>query len=931
MDASRWDRMKGLYDSALELPVAQRPAYLAQACGDDSALRQEVESLLAHADTEDSPIDRPAWEGAASLIGGTVLAPGASVGPFQITGVLGEGGMGRVYAARDSRLGRSVAIKTSSSGFSGRFLREARAVAALNHAHICTLHDIGPDYLVMELVEGETLASLLRRARMPAETALRYGAQIAGALAAAHSKGIVHRDLKPSNIMVTKAGIKVLDFGLARIESNQGVDGGLTATRTEANLVMGTPGYMAPEQLQALGCDARTDIFALGLVLYEMIAGRHPFPGGNAAAVNAAILREEPLPLEGVSRHLAHLVECCLRKDPDQRWQSAADIRMQLELLAHGVPDSPKALAPQAAKPRWRLPAAAGVLVAALAAVTYSVVYRAPEPQPEATVAPATTYSGSEVTPSFSPDGQQVAFSWHGEDARPSNAFDIYVKQVGVGEPIRLTRDPAPDLAPKWSPDGKWIAFVRYRGDGRTGINVIPALGGLERELVASYPAFSNAGGYWGNWYENLDWTPDSKWLVIAQRATADGPVALVLLALETGEIRPLLPPSASPYAAATLAPDGRALAYWQEPGGLTVQPLTAALEPAGAPREIPLGATRPTFIPSLAWTADGRDILFSVGSRENSTVWRVPASGGSPPRQVPSLGDGAAGQAVSRRGNRMMFTRYDKESDLWSLTLDDSGQATGPPVRVFTSSKTEMNPNFSPDGSRVAFASNRSGNEEVWVCLSDGTNCSQLTNYGGPQVGTPRWSPDGSRIVFDLFQGRPSSQVVPAGGGKATQVTDGLSPRWSPDGLWIYSWCPAGTCRTPASGGTAEKVFDWPTTIEFSPDGAWLYYSRFGPSVPLMRRPMRGPGETQTVIAAIGSGQRFAVSNTGIWYTTPNTAEGCALQYYDLGTNSTRTFHRITRGCQSGLALSPDRRRVIFSQVERLQNHDLVLVEPFR
>ena len=333
---------------------------------------------------------------------------------------------------------------------------------------------------------------------------------------------------------------------------------------------------------------------------------------------------------------------------------------------------------------------------------------------------------------------------------------------------------------------------------------------------------------------------------MISKRAAADGPVGLELLSFETGEIRPLLPPTPLPfYSAATFALDGHALAYWKQPAGLTIQPLSAAYLPIGAPKEIPLGAKKPTFIPSLAWSADSREILFSTGTRENSAVWRVSASGTSAPRPVSLLGEGAAGQTVSRRGDRMAFSRYDKEFDLWSLNLDESGKPVGPAVRAFNSSKTEMNPSFSSDGTKVAFASNRSGNDEIWVCLSDGSNCAPLTNYGGPQVGTPRWSPDGNWIVFDLFQSSSSNLIVGAGGGKPRLVGDGLTPRWSNDGLWIYSWClPAsGTCRTPAAGGKMERILDEAATVEFSPDGAWLYYSIGGgrPKASLLRRPIAG------------------------------------------------------------------------------------------
>src|SRR5262249_27919608 len=243
---------------------------------------------------------------------------------------LGEGGMGSVFKAHDGRLGRNVAIKAAKGTFSGRFQREARAISALSHPNICTLFDIGSSYLVMELVEGETLAGRLKKGRLSIDLVLRYGQQIADALAAAHAKGIVHRDLKPANIMVTKAGIKLLDFGLAKMASTTAAQ---ADTATASQTIVGTPAYMSPEQCEGKPCDARTDIFAFGVVLYEMALGKRAFQGDSNAALTAEILRSPP-PLDGLPPSLAHVVEQCLAKDPENRWQSARDIALHLQYQA---------------------------------------------------------------------------------------------------------------------------------------------------------------------------------------------------------------------------------------------------------------------------------------------------------------------------------------------------------------------------------------------------------------------------------------------------------------------------------------------------------------------------------------------------------------------------------------------------------------------
>jgi dienelactone hydrolase len=280
-------------------------------------------------------------------VGATSISPGTRLGPYQIEGVLGAGGMGRVFRARDTRLRRTVAIKVSLTQFSGRFEREARAIAAMNHPHICTLYDVGPNYLVMELVEGETLAEALKRGPLPSEQALRYAAQIAAALAAAHTQGIVHRDLKPGNVMITPAGVKVLDFGLAKHAVATGEDAetvALTAgPRTEFGQVVGTVAYMSPEQAEARPIDARSDVFAFGVVLYEMLSGRRPFHGESTLATLAAILQSAPEPLRQhrgvIPKGVEQIVRKCLEKKPEARYGSASEIQLALaEFGASAMP-----------------------------------------------------------------------------------------------------------------------------------------------------------------------------------------------------------------------------------------------------------------------------------------------------------------------------------------------------------------------------------------------------------------------------------------------------------------------------------------------------------------------------------------------------------------------------------------------------------------
>jgi TolB-like protein/Tfp pilus assembly protein PilF len=330
MNPERWQAIDELYHAVLEVSGSERAALLSQA---DSAVRSAVEAMLAQNSQSKAILDRPAWEGANPSTAvqpsenDPALTPGVRLGPYLIESAIGAGGMGQVYRAMDTRLNRHVAIKTSTARFSDRFAREARTIAAISHPNICQIYDVGPHYIVMELVDGEPLP----KGPLPADTAVRLAIQIASALEAAHAKGIIHRDLKPANILVAGSVAKLLDFGLAK--QNQPGDASertQTMTLTQAGVIMGTPAYMSPEQAEGKEVDARSDIFSFGDVLYEMLAGKPAFSGGSAAAVIGAILHREPEPFDSAPA-LAAIVRKCLAKSPNARFQSATELRQALE------------------------------------------------------------------------------------------------------------------------------------------------------------------------------------------------------------------------------------------------------------------------------------------------------------------------------------------------------------------------------------------------------------------------------------------------------------------------------------------------------------------------------------------------------------------------------------------------------------------------
>jgi serine/threonine protein kinase/Tfp pilus assembly protein PilF len=328
MTPERWQAIESVFHSALELSGDDRAALLLKC---DPEIRSAVEELLAQEGS--AVLDRPAWEQTAASIElrPTDLAPGTKLGPYQVEATIGAGGMGKVYRAKDTRLNRDVAIKSSAAQFSQRFEREAKTIAALNHPNICQIYDVGPNYLVMELVEGTPIVSQERPQPMAATEALRLAVQIAAALEAAHGKGIIHRDLKPANILVASGVVKLLDFGLAKQNvSSSVIDQTQTIGLTQPGMIMGTPAYMSPEQAEGHAADERSDIFSFGAVFYEMLAGRRAFSGSSAAAVIGAVVHKEPDSLN-VSPALASIVRKCLAKSPDARFQTATELRVALE------------------------------------------------------------------------------------------------------------------------------------------------------------------------------------------------------------------------------------------------------------------------------------------------------------------------------------------------------------------------------------------------------------------------------------------------------------------------------------------------------------------------------------------------------------------------------------------------------------------------
>ncbi|SPE26739.1 putative Serine/threonine protein kinase [Candidatus Sulfopaludibacter sp. SbA3] len=931
MRPDRWRQVELLYHSALERHESARDAFLREACREDEELRCEVRSLLDQ--TESGLLNHP-----------------LQLGPYQIVGIIGAGGMGTVYEARDTRLGRTVAIKVSEARFNGRFEREARAVAALNHPHICTLYDVGPNYLVMEYVEGQPL-----RGPLPVPEALRLAIQIADALAAAHRKGIVHRDLKPGNVLVTRSGVKVLDFGLAKMEDpapNQDEETRTAEPRTEEGTIVGTTPYMSPEQAQGKPVDTRSDIFSFGALLYEIVTGRRAFRGDSKLSVLSAILREEPEPASSLSKEIPHelerIIARCLRKDPERRFQHMDDLKVALEEVKE---ESDSGIAPMAIKtasPRRRWVWAAAVPVVLVGGWFAWRMWWPTQPAEPLRAVALTTLPGVKGSPSFSPDGNYVAFAWNGPK---QDNFDIYVQQIGVGSPLRLTADPRRDYDPAWSPDGRWIAFLRGESrapafirtggivqSGTSELMLIPPLGGPERKL-----AEIRTQNYFFATF--LAWCPASDCLVVTDSTGQGKPDALFVVSLETGEKRQLTNPQ-PPVVGDThpaVSPDGRWLVFERESAPpkaeLHLLPLGKSLTAAGEPTHLPFVDRNRDY---LTWMPDSKEILFSSAG----SLWRVPVSGGHTPARLPFVGENGTMAAVSRpqpgRPSRLVYVRIIAVGSIWRIETSAPGvPAPSPPIPTITSTREDANPQFSPDAHRVAFESDRSRSNEIWTADPDGSNAVQLTSMnatlGADWAGMPRWTPDGQLVMFESNpEGRYGVYVISAAGGKPKRLISGLASEpvasFSRDGKWIYfSSNRTGEFqiwKVPITGGEPVQVTHNVGYVGFeSPDGASLYYTQTPDVSALWRLPTSGGQPVKIVEGVIQ--RAFAVHEKGIYYIDQPSVE-TRLQFYDFATGRSTTVARNLGDVELGLTVSPDGRTILYTRLDSSVN-DLMLVENFR
>jgi serine/threonine protein kinase len=842
----RWDQIQEFYHAAMERPPASRAAFLAKACSNDPELRREVESLLGHEGQADSFLENPPWKHAAtgeSLAAPPAMAAGSELGVFRIVELLGIGGMGEVYRATDTRLHRDVAIKVLPTEYTqrpewlSRFHREARALASLNHPNITSIYGLeesgGVCALAMELAEGATLAARMARGPISLKNALAFAKQIAEALEYAHDKGIVHRDLKPANIKITPEGeVKVLDFGLAKatqpVSPERSALETATATPTKAGAILGTPGYMSPEQATGTPVDRRADIWAFGVVLFEMLTGRRLYPRSSVTETLAAVIRDEPrwdeLPAE-TPVAIRRVLKRCLEKDPRRRLRDIGEARIAIEDCLAGKSDSQE---PQPfSKRRLSRLVAAGVLAALLlvAGVAFTRL-RSPErslpprtvrfriPVPEGMRLPASESF------SLSPDGKTLAYM----AADTDQFLRVWVQRMDSLEPRLL---PGTEVRegfnppPFWSPDSKFLFY--YTGEKLKKVD----LSGGPPALICNCP-FTVLGGTWTRQGDII---------------LGNGDGALMRLPEKGGKAVPFTTIDGTrgerTHGYPTILPDGHHFIYSRfssvpenngvyigstdtQPGGQGLRQLVATRYSAQLV-PLPNGNGRLLFLrDGTLWTQDlnttsldligeptrvAENVGFFLGrgwfavSPEGSLVYRNSAGQLSQLAWFDRHGKRLTSVAepmylglstASPDGTRVAMPVFDgRKTNLWIYDLARSTR------KQLTDEPGMANyPLWSPNGKHLIFTSSRGGHEDLYQIATSGEGPAELLYASDDDKGPTSWSPDGKYLVYETRGARTGRDV------------------------WILSLEPGTRPAVPLLQTAADE-----SSGAFSPAGRWFAY----------------------------------------------------------------------------------------------------------
>jgi Tol biopolymer transport system component len=805
------------------------------------------------------------------------LDSGTRLGPFTIEAPIGAGGMGEVYRAHDTKLDRAVAIKVLSSLFAddperlARFEREARAVAALSHPNILAIHDFGRDgssgvtYAAMELLEGETLRERLAGRALAPRKAIEYGVQIVQGLAAAHDKGIAHRDLKPENLFITRDDrVKILDFGLAKpleLASTAATVAG--TSNTAAGTIMGTVGYMAPEQVRGQATDHRSDIFAFGSVLYEMLTGRRAFGGDSPADTMSAILNTEPPDLDalamGISPALDRIVRRCLEKKPELRFQSARDLAFALDTLtartsgAVTVPSAPAERAVAPPRTGVALPWTIAALATATALAAWVMASRAPAPEPRwQTFTSITDAAGEETSPAISPDGSTIAYT-----TKAAGTWDIYVQRVGGRNATPVGADPERhEASPAFSPDGKLIAFHESDEDG--GIFVAGATGESIRRVTDGgfHPAWSPDGARIAYSTEEI-LNPASR--------QADGAIWIAEIAGGAPQKLEGTGDAAQP----SWAPSGQRLVYWSNTGG---QRDLYTIPVAGGARTPVVEDAALDWSP--VWAPDG-DVYFASDRGGAFNLWRVgvdQASGrvDAAPEPV-TLGVSAAIEqpSISKDGKRLVFRSRISAVNPVAIPFDPATGRAGTPQQLRYANGVLEPHAVSPDGRSIAYSTIGDRHEDISIGAPDGTGLRRITDDAARDRG-PVWLPDGRSLVFYSSRGgtweiwridRDGGNLQKIAGLPERSLVYPVVSRASRD--VIFSAVNGGLFRAPLDGASGAPVALGNVTLE----GGALLATSWSPDGTRLAGPILSPGGRSLGVAiydlASKSVQRIATDDT--------------------------------------------------------------------
>ena len=888
------------------------------------------------------------------------LAAATRLGPYEVVSALGAGGMGEVYRARDTRLGRDVALKVlplsryDDPDLLVRFDREAQSLAALNHPNIAALYDVievgDHRALVMELVAGPTLADVIAKGAVPLRTALEYATNISEALSAAHAAGIIHRDLKPANIIITANGsAKLLDFGIAKAATAEKSDGAAStkAALTGELALIGTIRYMSPEQANGRPVDARSDIFSLGVVLHEMISGRPAFDGDTAATILSAVLRDDPAPLRTivptVPRAVERCVTRCLEKDPRRRYQSAADLRTVLADLQEDLTTSVGTAGPMAirastqSRSRRRLAPVLAYLAAGLLLTILGFII-ASATQPSSTLVPRYRPFITDVAiasnPVWSPDGRTLAYM-----EVIQGRLQIFVRGIDAVRSTPVTRESATiGLPPFWSPDGSRLYFVRA-GDGNL---VSVGIGGGEPQVVATAVERGKEGrqnAQFGGIRACI--SPDGRTIVFSRGQ--EGGVQLWMLDTRTNDTRPVdlggMPRPLLYVQALAFSPDGATLAMLasttalNQSRGIWVIPW-----PRGPARHVIPDAPYLATTASIAWMPDGRRIVMSGSPLQGGTnrllIADIAARTVSP---LTGGKDDEGAPTVSSDGRRIAFVSHRSGMDLIQFPLDGS-----PPEPLLATSRSESHPDLSDSGV-LAYVTDADGYTTIRV--RSATDSSTQTIGGNSsdrdraiEPNDPRLSRDGQRVAVSTYSAEHLIWIYPTAGGTPvrldSETTDQHGPSWSPDGNWIAfrrlikgQW---EIVKAPVGGGAVVRLDDAAPgggTTDWSPTGEWIAHAR-----PDGIHLVSSDGASKRVLAGLRTNWfRFSHDGTRLFAVRRGEKDRWALSIWDIAT--VRELRSVALPLASaaevqGVALPADEKRIILGA--GTDTSDIWLLEDF-